>query len=188
MPLKRVPSESLIDLRPTKKNRSDASSYPIGSQHRFYPGLRSFCINKTTPCMYHSPLIQSTSSFLFLSTENRFFSFFSTPPASPRRHHGARLRSITPLPTHMDEAFADLETSMRSRRACTPTPDNFRFSSESARYNMESKPRSVIDFSLPTNAASIDSAESDINLFCPPPPQACLRRIFWPSPAVIAYT
>ena len=66
----------------------------------------------------------------------------------------------------MDEAFADLETSMRSR-TCTPAPDNFRFASESARYNMESQPRSVIDFSLPIITASVDSDESDIDLFCP---------------------
>lgn len=66
----------------------------------------------------------------------------------------------------MDEAFADLETSMRSR-TCTPAPDNFRFAGESARYNMESQPRSVIDFSLPTIVASVDGSESDTDLCCP---------------------
>ena len=77
----------------------------------------------------------------------------------------------------MDEAFADLETSMRSR-TCTPTPDNFRFVSESARYNMESQPRSVIDFSLPTIAASVDSNESDVDLFCP---------LSWSSQNILAF-
>jgi len=77
----------------------------------------------------------------------------------------------------MDEAFADLETSMRSR-TCTPAPDNFRFTNESARYNMESQPRSIIDFSLPTSAASVDNDEGGIELFCP---------LSWSSQNILAF-
>jgi len=77
----------------------------------------------------------------------------------------------------MDEAFADLETSMRSR-TCTPAPDNFRFANESARYNMESQPRSVIDFSLPTITTSVDNDEGAIELFCP---------LSWSSQNILAF-
>jgi len=77
----------------------------------------------------------------------------------------------------MDEAFADLETSMRSR-TCTPAPDNFRFSSESARYNMESQPRSVIDFSLPTITPSTEGGENSSELSCP---------ISWSSQNILAF-
>ena len=63
---------------------------------------------------------------------------------------------------------------MRSR-TCTPAPDNFRFANESARYNMESQPRSVIDFSLPTFTASVDNDEE---LFCP---------LSWSSQNILAF-
>ena len=77
----------------------------------------------------------------------------------------------------MDEAFADLETSMRSR-TCTPAPDNFRFASESARYNMETQPRSVIDFSLPTITASAYGDESNTEFPCP---------LSWSSQNILAF-
>lgn len=77
----------------------------------------------------------------------------------------------------MDEAFADLETSLRSR-TCTPAPDNFRFVGESARYNMEAQPRSVIDFSLPTITASVDGNERDVELVCP---------LSWSSQNILAF-
>ena len=167
MSLKRVPSESSIDLRPAKRNRSDASSCTpseasIGSIPDFVLSVSAKPLLVCTISRQSNRLAHPC----FCPQRTGSFSVFSTPPASPRRPHGARLRSITPLPTPMDEAFADLETSMRSR-TCTPAPDNFRFSRESARYNMEPQPRSVIDFSLPTIITSADSDESDTDLFCP---------------------
>lgn len=77
----------------------------------------------------------------------------------------------------MDEAFADLETSMRSR-TCTPAPDGFRFATESARYNMASQPRSFIDFSLATIATSVDDDSNDIQLRCP---------LSWSSQNILAF-
>ena len=66
---------------------------------------------------------------------------------------------------------------MRSR-TCTPAPDHFRFAGESARYNMESQPRSIIDFSLPNIAPSADGDEHNIELFCP---------LSWSSQNILAF-
>ena len=179
MSLKRVPSESSIDLRPLKRNRSDASSYaPSEASISPIPDFVLSASAKLLPVCtaYHQPL-GLAHNYPHPQRHGSFSSVFSTPPPSPRKPHGARLRSITPLPTLMDEAFADLETSMRSR-TCTPAPDNFRFAGESARYNMESQPRSVIDFSLPVVTPSADGDENNLELSCP---------LSWSSQNILAF-